>query len=93
MDKETIKQAIIQRVRNAKKVAYSIWQIGLTHDPEGRKEQHRNEGRNVQYWQQWVTDSLADAEEIESFFINKKGMKGGTGGDLSQYRTVYVYIF
>jgi len=43
-------------------------------------------------WHNWTADSLADAQEIENYFINEKGMKGGVGGDLSARKTVYVYI-
>jgi len=93
MDKQSITQAIINRVESAKTVDYSMWTIGLTHDPAERKQQHENDGESTKYWEQWVADSLSEAQEIESFFINKKGMKGGTGGDLSPRRTVYVYIF
>lgn len=93
MDKASIKQAIINRVESAKTVDYSMWTIGLTHDPEERKQQHEDDGKSTKYWKQWVADSLSDAEEIESYFINEKGMKGGTGGNLSAYRTIYVYIF
>jgi predicted GIY-YIG superfamily endonuclease len=81
--------AIINRVGSSN---YSIWTIGLTHDPAERKQQHENEGKSTTYWQQWTADSLSDAQDIESYFINEKGMKGGTGGDLSSRRVVFVYI-
>lgn len=93
MDKKSITQAIIKRVESAKEVDYSMWTIGLTHDPEERKQQHENDGKSTKYWEQWSAASLPDARNIESYFINDKGMKGGTGGDLSSLRTVYVYIF
>ena len=93
MDKQSIKQAIIDRVEGSKTVKYSSWTIGLTHNPKERKQQHEDDGKSVEHWKQWTADSLSDAQEIESYFINDKGMKGGTGGDLSHYRTVYVYIF
>jgi hypothetical protein len=93
MDKESIKQAIIDRVESSKTVDYSVWTIGLTHDPAERKKQHQDDGKSTEYWEQWTADSLSDAEEIESYFINTKGMKGGTGGNLSARKTVYVYIF
>ena len=35
---------------------------------------------------------LSDAEEIEAEYI-VKGMKGGTGGNLSPDQPVYVYVF
>jgi len=93
MDGKSIKQAIIDRVGSSKTVDYSIWTIGLTHDPSERKQQHEANGKSVKYWEQWIADSLVDAQDIESYFINTKGMKGGTGGDLSARKTIYVYIF
>lgn len=93
MDKQSIKQAIINRVESSKTVNYSAWTFGLTHNPQERKKQHENEGKSTTYWKQWTVDSLTDAQEIESYFINEKDMKGGTGGNLSGDRIVYVYIF
>lgn len=72
---------------------YPAWRIGLTHDLAERKKQWKDEkGKDVTYWTTWKADSLADAQEIEAYFIGK-GMKGGTGGDLSSRKSVYVYIF
>lgn len=93
MDKKSIKQAIVDRVDSSKVVEYADWTIGLTHDPANRKQEHQADGKSIDYWKQWVADSLADAQEIETYFINDKGMKGGTGGDLSARKMVYVYIF
>lgn len=93
MDVKSITQAIINRVESVKTVDYSAWTIGLTHDPAERKQQHEADGKTTTYWEQWVADSLSDAQGLESYFINTKGMKGGTGGDLSARKTVYVYIF
>ena len=74
-------------------IGYSAWRIGLTHDPEERKKYwSETEKQNVALWSQWQADSLSDAQDIEAQFINK-GMKGGTGGDLSSYKTVHVYMF
>ena len=92
MNKQSITQAIINRVESSKTVNYTSWRIGLTHTPSERKEEHENEGRPITHWQQWQADSLADAQAIESYFINEKKMQGGTGGDLSSSQTVYVYI-
>jgi len=93
MDKQTIYNAIINRVESSKTVNYSAWTIGLTHDPAGRKQQHENDGKSTNYWHQWTADSLSDDQDIESYFINEKGMKGGIGGDLSSRKAVFVYIF
>ena len=82
MKRQSIIQAITDKVESAKPADYSLWTIGLTHFPNERKKQR-----------EWIVDSLSDAQDIESFFINKKGMKGGTTEDLSAHKTVYVYIF
>ena len=93
MDKRSIMQAIIERVGLLETVDYSAWTIGLTHSPEERKQEHRANEKFTTHWIEWVADSLSEAQAIESYFINRKGMKGGTGGDLSAGETVYVYIF
>jgi len=93
MDKNAIAQEIVNRVEGSKTANYSAWTIGLTHDPKERRSQHEADGKDTQYWLQRVAESLGDAQEIETYFIKTKGMKGGTGGGLSAHRTVYVYIF
>ncbi len=71
----------------------SAWRIGLTHDSAERRQYWtQTERQSTDAWSQWVADSLSDAQDIESYFI-QKGMRGGTGGDLSAGKTVYVYIF
>ncbi|HXX15177.1 MAG TPA: hypothetical protein VEJ47_09780 [Candidatus Eremiobacteraceae bacterium] len=87
-DKASIKSAIKARVGTS----YSSWRIGLTHDLATRKQQWKDDGESITYWTSWTADSLSDAQDIEAYFINL-GMKGGTGGDLSSYKTTYVYIF
>ena len=82
MNRQSVIQAITERVESAKPVDYSLWTIGLTHFPNERKRPR-----------QWIADSLSDAQDIESYFINKKGMKGGTTEDLNDHKTVCVYIF
>ena len=81
MNRQSITQAIMDRVESAKLADYSLWTIGLTHFTAERKKQR-----------QWIADSFSDAQSIESFFINQKGMKGGTTEDLNDHKTVYVYI-
>jgi hypothetical protein len=82
MNRQSITQAITDRVESAKPTNYSLWTIGLTHFPDERKKQRK-----------WIADSFSDAQAIESFFINQKGMKGGTTENLNTHKTVYVYIF
>ena len=91
MKKSEIIAAIEKKVGST---AYSIWRIGITNDPNERKRYWtETEKQSTTSWSQWQADSLADAQAIESYFINEKKMKGGTGGDMSAYRTAYVYVF
>jgi len=88
------KASIISAI-NAKvgSTEYKIWRIGLTHDLAERKKYWKEtEKQNTDWWSQWEADSLSDAQGIEAHFIDK-GMKGGTGGDLSTRTTTYVYVF
>jgi hypothetical protein len=88
--KAAIVSAIDVKIANTK---FNIWRIGLTHDLAERKAYwSMTKGQNVSYWSAWTADSLKDAQDIESYFINK-GMQGGTGGDLSPQKTPYVYVF
>ena len=82
MNRQLITQAITDRVESAKPADYSLWTIGLTQLPNERKMQR-----------QWIADSFSDAQGIEAFFINEKGMKGGNIEDLNDHTIVYVYIF
>lgn len=43
---QIIKKAIKERVESSKVANYSNWTIGITTDPEGRKNQHDN----PKYW-------------------------------------------
>ena len=87
------KASIIWAIQSKIGPTCSVWRIGLTHDLAERKRYWKDtENQNIAYWSDWTADSLSDAQDIESHFINK-GMKGGTGGDLSAYKTVYIYVF
>jgi hypothetical protein len=82
MNRQLITQAITERVESVKPADYSLWTIGLTQFPEERKKQR-----------QWIADSLSDAQSIQSFFVNQKGMRGGTNMDFNEHKTIYIYIF
>jgi len=87
------KQSIVAAINAKVGTSFSIYRIGLTHDLAERKAYWKDtEKQNVDYWANWTADSLSDAQDIESHFINK-GMKGGVGGNLVSYKTVYVYVF
>lgn len=87
--KQGIASAIVTKIGSTK---FSIWRIGLTHDWVQRKTEWSNSGEYVKHWSCWETESLSDAQDIENHFINK-GMIGGTGGNLSSRKTVFVYVF
>lgn len=87
------KSSIIAAIQTKVGSAYSVWRIGLTHDLDERKAYWKHtKNESVGLWSDWKADSLSDAQDIEAHFINK-GMKGGTGGDLSPFKAVYVYVF
>ena len=85
MKEDEIKQEIEGRVNHAKKVDYKIWTIGITDDPERRREEHND----PKYWKHWKADTETIARNVEKYFLDK-GMKGDTGGGNTPN---YVYIF
>lgn len=85
---QAIANAIEARVKNTKVPKYADWRIGITQNPKQRKK----DWNDPQYWLLWKADSLEDAQAVEAHFI-EKGMDGGTGGDLEDNVTTYVYIF
>lgn len=70
----------------------SIWTIGITNDPERRRKEHEQDGKNTKYWHDWKADNVSVARDVERHFKNK-GMDGGLGGDPDDTKPVYVYIF
>ncbi len=89
MDKSQIISEIESRVNDSEKVDYSIWTAGISDTPKVRKDQHDSDGKDVQHWKDWSTNSEKDGRDIEEYFLDK-GMKGDTGGGGS---ASYVYIF
>jgi hypothetical protein len=90
MKKQDIIREIIQKVGFTD---FDGWQIGLTQNPDKSETQWKEEGRNVSSWAAWAADSVEEAREIESYFVNEKKMKGGTPGEFSPYRVLHVFIF
>lgn len=86
MNEAQLKSAI---ERKKGSTSYSIWTIGITNDPERRKNEHENEGENVTHWSHWRADSESIARKVEGHFLDK-GMKGGGGGGENPR---YVYVF
>ncbi len=53
---------------------YSAWTIGITDNPDERREDHGN----PLYWCIWNANTSEGARAIKSYFISK-GMKRGPG--------------
>ena len=89
MDKSRIISEIEYRTSRSKTGDYSTWTIGITDTPKIRKDQHDNEGKDVNHWKDWSTDNEQDGRDIEENFLDK-GMRGDAGGEGS---VRYIYIF
>ncbi len=87
----TAKATIISEINSKTFHDPTIYRIGITEDPTGRKEEW-SATETTKYWKQWEADSSTDAKDIENYFINEKKMKGGTGGNISA-KTTWVYVF
>jgi hypothetical protein len=93
MNKQGIVMAINARVASFG-TPNSTWTIGVTHNPSERQRYWKDiEKKDIGCWTEWKADSLAEAQEVESYFINGKGLSGGPGVDLYTNKPVFVYIF
>jgi hypothetical protein len=74
---------------------FSVWRIGLTHEPHERRKYWKDtERKDVSCWTSWRADSLSDAKAIENYFVSVRGMKCAINGDdLLHSKTVFAYIF
>ena len=88
--KSSIMAAVETRIAGI--AGYAYWTVGITQDCTRRKGEHDNDGKSTGCWTHWQADSLFDAQDIERYFINK-GMKGGSGGNMANNTTTYVYVF
>jgi hypothetical protein len=86
------KGSIILGIQSKVGSSYGVWRIGLTHDLAERKTYWQDTAQqSTKYWSEWTADSLSDAQEIESDFINK-GMQSAAS-ILAPYKIVDVYVF
>jgi len=87
--KESIQSAIQAKVG----LNYHAYRMGLTHDLAERKAYWKDvKKQDITYWSDWPADSLSDAKDVESHFIDR-GMKGAIAEQLSACKTVHVYVF
>jgi len=82
-------QEIISAIEGHIAGRYSSWTIGVTDQPNERKQQHERDGKDVSCWHQWDASTESAARRIEHYFVDK-GCKGA-GGGLGNAN--YVYIF
>jgi hypothetical protein len=93
MNKQQIVMGINARV-SAFGDPYNTWKIGLTHNTAEREKYWRDIAqKDIARWTQWAADSLAEAQAIERYFLNDKGMTGGAAVDLYENKPVFVYVF
>lgn len=86
--KEDIKLSIEATVKRYNPEDYKLWRIGTTTRPAERK----TEWNNPKDWHMWEVSSRSVAADLEKHFT-EKGMKGASGGDIDEKKTVFVYIF
>lgn len=73
--------------------SYTSWKIGLTNNAEERRRQLKfSEDGNIDRWTEWDANSLGEAEDIKSRFV-EKGMTGLEDGNVLRFKAVYVFIF
>ncbi len=98
MNKDTIISQINDKVDNTgienkpnltRKEKYPYWYIGITDDPDRRKQEHIDNKKNVKFWTEWPVDNEDDAGEIEKHFHDLR-MKGSGGGSKNP---THVYIY
>lgn len=86
--KEDIKLSIEATVKRYNPEDYKLWRIGTTTRPAERK----TEWKNPKDWHMWEVSSRSVAADLEKHFT-EKGMKGASGGDIDEKKTIFVYIF
>lgn len=86
------KEAIIADIESRTSSKYGSWRIGLTNDPDRRRQDCERDGEKTDFWMDWRIDSLDDAREIEQRFTNR-GMKPMTVGQMQSRKDAFVFIF
>ena len=70
--------------------AWSSWYVGITADPEQRLFNDHNVDRKGA-WIYVPCDSADVARDVEAYFIDILGTKGGGGGGDNASKFVYAY--
>jgi len=87
----TTTERIISGIQDTVHGDYGNWRIGIANEPSDRRMQYAKT-KDVSCWRQWAADSLADAQAIEQYFVDKKMMRA-LGSGASDSHTAFVYIF
>ena len=69
---------------------YKMWYIGITHDVEERKEDHKDD--NLVAWESWTAIDKETALKVEKHFINL-GMRPKVQRHNNNYDQKIVYVF
>ena len=90
MNAPEIIEAVESSVSAKQSPDYSSWTIGVTTNPDNRKQAFASNGQNLQNWLIWQADDEDVAQSVEDHFLDK-GMKGEITDDIGA--PAYVYIF
>jgi hypothetical protein len=88
------KQVIINEIKShiqKEGSGYKAWYVGMSRDPRNRLFKDHNVSEENSWWIIREAASSTAAREIESYFVNKLGTDGGTGGGDSSSKYVYAY--
>ena len=69
---------------------FAKWYVGITADPEDRLFNAHKVTR-ISPWIHCACVNAAAARNVESYFLEKKGALGGSGGGDDTARYVYAY--
>ena len=72
-------------------IAYANWYVGITNNAERRLFTDHGVRREDDQWIYRPAASSVDARAVESYFVNKLGTDGGTGGGDATANIVYAY--
>lgn len=88
------KEVIIQEVDahiQKENSGYRNWYVGIARDPRSRLFNDHNVSEHNGWWIFREAYSDTSAREVESFFLDYRGTKGGPGGGDSDTKYVYAY--
>ncbi len=92
----TDKATIVVEIDAIVGATFDAWRIGLSNDPMRVKRQWKDGHKeDVSRWHQWQADSLDEAKDIQTTFINN-GMRSAAEAEpevLSDVFPAYVYVF